>query len=281
MGRRVMSRDTNKNPLGKLGKYFLHEEIGVGSMGAVYRAYDPLIDRFVALKTLHHDLMVGPEGQQFLARFQREVQAAGRCNHSNIVQVYDYGEDQGRPFIAMEFIEGEPLSKALRGRPIGLAVVNVVMMQLLAALKCAHNQNVIHRDIKPANLMMQSQGQLKVTDFGIASLSRGQTLTMQTVGTPSYMAPEQFLGHKPTPASDLYSAAVIMYEMLAGLRPFRGPSLTELIHQVTNDPLPPLPTLVPHPVRQVVYQAASRDPASRYLSAKAFAQALYQAFKAI
>ncbi len=276
----MSSNFSGSKSLGKLGKYVLQQALGTGSMGVVYRAYDPIIDRIVALKTLHHELMEGADGAMFLARFQREVKAAGRCNHPNIVMVYDYGEDQGRPFIAMEYIEGESLCQAMRGQPIALSVVSVVMMQLLAALAYAHKQNVIHRDIKPANLMMLRNGQLKVTDFGIASLNRGQTLTMQTVGTPCYMAPEQFLGHKPTPLSDLYSAAVVMYEMLSGLRPFRGPSLTELVHQVHYEPLPPLPYKLPSKLRAVVSKALSRDPAARFPSAKAFAQAIHEAIPA-
>ncbi len=263
-----------------LGKYRLDQELGRGGMGVVYRAYDPVIERTVALKTIHRELARGEGSEEFLARFRREIRAAGRCNHPNIVAVHDSGEAEGTPFLVMEFVSGEPLSRRLRdGQSVSLAVVRVVMMQLLAALDCAHGQGVIHRDIKPANLMLQANGRLKVADFGVASLSNSQSQTQHTIGTPSYMAPEQFTGELPTPVTDLYAAGVVLFELLCGHLPYRADNAAALMYQVMHTPLPDVPHSVPSALRAVVRKAIQRDPAARFPSAKAFGYVLKSALE--
>src|SRR4051794_37603982 len=187
-----------------LGRYRIDAVLGRGAMGVVYRAHDPVIDRPVAIKLVHADLLDGGDRTDFLARFKREAQAAGRCIHPNIVTVYDYSDGMP-PFLVMEFVEGRDLQGVLRSRGrLGPPEALPILMQVLRGLGHAHAAGVVHRDVKPANIMLPGGGVVKITDFGVARLGRhSMTHAGAIVGTPSYMAPEQLRGVGVDARSDL------------------------------------------------------------------------------
>jgi serine/threonine protein kinase len=187
-----------------LGKYRIDSILGKGAMGVVYKAFDPHIERIVAPKTIRKELFSNSQQQELISRFKNEAQAAGRLNHPNIVAVYDYGEDSESAYIAMEFVEGTPLSTLMvAGRPIALNRVTAWMGDLLLALDYAHLRGVVHRDVKPANLLITNAAQVKVSDFGIARIeSSTLTQTGSMIGTPSYMSPERFRGDVADGRSD-------------------------------------------------------------------------------
>ncbi|MFO1326836.1 MAG: protein kinase [Rubrivivax sp.] len=264
-----------------LGPYHIAEVLGEGAMGVVYKAVDPRIDRVVALKTLRLPLHVGTGdgGQRLRARFRQEAVAAGRLSHPGIVQLYEFDEHDGVAFIAMEFVEGPTLAQRMeRGGRLDDAEIDELMLQLLDALQHAHEQRVWHRDIKPANLIVTRDGRLKVADFGIARVDGGGvTQAGKLVGTPIYIAPEQFTGGAIDHRVDLYAAGVVMYQLLAGQSPFKG-TTQELIYQAVHQ-LPPLPGRLPGVRRaphydDIVSRALAKDPAQRWASARQFADAL-------
>ncbi|MBK9575233.1 MAG: serine/threonine protein kinase [Rhodoferax sp.] len=207
-----------------LGKYAITGLLGEGAMGVVYKGYDPGIGRQVAIKTIRKSLSEDRSTEDALSeRFRNEARAVGRLNHPGIVAIYDLGEHEDNAFIAMEFVEGRDLSQILAATPnLPEPVILRVMHQLLDALEYAHSQGVWHRDIKPANLIITSAGQLKVTDFGIARIeSAALTQVTSTIGTPGYMAPEQYIGESFDHRVDIFAAGVLLYRMLAGQPPFR------------------------------------------------------------
>src|SRR5262249_52145182 len=228
-----------------IGRYEILEEIGRGSMGVVYKARDPRIDRVVALKTIAFSVPLGPgEGEEFLHRFSHEAQVAGRLNHPNIVTIYDVGEkgDSGDAYIAMEYVTGTNLHDHLAGGGrLPLAQVSDTIERLAQALDYAHENGVIHRDIKPANILMTQAGQPKILDFGIARLAAGGlTRPGKFFGTPNYMSPEQVTGTEVDGRTDQFSLGVILYQLLTGEKPFVGDSVTAISYQVVNvDPPPP------------------------------------------
>ena len=262
-----------------LGKYRIETTLGVGAMGVVYRAFDPHIERHVALKTIRHELFEGGERESLMARLRNEAQAAGRLAHPNIVGVYDYGEARDTAFIAMELVDGRGLKPLLdAGRPLELATALDWFAQLLAALGFAHEHGVVHRDIKPANLLISAQGKLKVADFGVAHVeSSTLTLAGAMIGTPSYMSPEQFTGEPVDGRSDLFSAAIVLYQMLTGCRPFAGASQAEVMRQVMHE-TPRMPSAcnpaLPPAFDDVLMRALSRRPAARFQTADALRQTL-------
>ena len=267
----------------RIGRYTVAGVIGRGAMGVIYRAHDPAIDRAVALKLIRADLLEGQERADYLERFQREAQAAGRCAHPNIVAVYDFALHEGNPFIAMEFVQGLSLAQALAGgRRFTPAQAVDVTLQLLAALACAHGFGVVHRDIKPANLLLRD-GSIKVTDFGISRLDSSHlTQDGSVMGTPSYMSPEQCRGDTVDPRSDLFSAAAILYEMLTGERPFPGRGFTDISYHVVNEPARPLAALAPAAppsLQAVLDRALAKQPTERFASADEMAAALRQAMQ--
>jgi len=207
----------------KIGKYDVIDPLGQGAMGVVYKAFDPLIKRFVALKTIQPGFMT-PQDDDSSMRFQREAQAAGKLTHPNIVAIYEYGEDQGRAFIAMEYVEGRTLGDLFKqGHHFNLTDIHKVLSGVLSALNYSHGMGVIHRDIKPGNIMLDEAGTVKVMDFGVAHLqSSDMTMTGTILGTPGYMSPEQLLGEPVDPRSDLYSTGIVLYELLVGERAFTG-----------------------------------------------------------
>jgi serine/threonine-protein kinase len=264
----------------RIGRYRVTGLLGRGAMGVVYLGHDTAIDRPVAIKTIHRRLLQGAEGVEWLARFHREVRAAGRCLHPNIVTVFEYGEEDNAPYIVMEYVKGRELRDYLKERkPLPLANAVAVIVQVLRALGHAHASGVVHRDIKPGNIILLADGQVKVTDFGIARLETGIGLTQDgtTVGTPGYMAPEQFRGEDADRRADLYAAAVVLFELLTGVRPFDGRSVSEMMYQVLNEP-PRQATMLnprlPSGLDPVLNRALAKAPDDRFQDAGAFIAAL-------
>ncbi|MFO1317240.1 MAG: protein kinase [Burkholderiales bacterium] len=265
--------------LNRLGKYEIRRPLGQGAMGTVYLGFDPDIERLVALKTIRVDTRSSAAAAGYAARFRNEARAAGRLQHANIVGVYEYGVDDALAFIVMEYVEGRDLASYARGR-IGFDFGQVVdfMSQLLDALECAHRHGVVHRDVKPSNLLVRRDGTLKVTDFGVARVDTAQlTATGMVIGTPSYMSPEQCVGKTADARSDLFSAGVVLYELLTGEKPFAGPAEAVAYRICHDDPVAPSrrATLhVPAGIDAVVAAALAKDPARRFPTARAFREAL-------
>ena len=227
--------------LQRLGKYEIKSALGKGAMGIVYKGFDPQIERHVAIKTIRKDLVDPDLAAQYMARFRNEAKAAGRLHHPGIVGVYEYGEEDAIAFIVMEYVEGMGLRDYLTRRAnFDFAQLVALMTQLLAALAYAHDKGVVHRDIKPSNLIVTPQGVLKIADFGIARVDRSNLTTVgMVIGTPSYMSPEQCRGLEADPRSDLFSAGVVLYELLTGTKPFRG-TLEAIAYAIcSEEPAPP------------------------------------------
>ena len=274
----------------KLGKYEVRREIGRGGMGVVYEGFDPLIDRRVALKTFINEFFDGTQSDNLLTRLQREAQAAGRLSHPNIIAVYDFGEDvvkdaQGAEtktaFIAMEFVEGRSLESYLEAKErFAMPEIERIFCELLDALEYSHSQGVVHRDIKPGNIILLKDGTVKVGDFGVARIESSTLTQVGTVlGSPSYMPPEQFMGQTVDGRSDLYSAGVVLYQLLTAEVPFTG-AFTTIMHRVLNDNAPPPSALnvqVPRGFDAVIRRAMAKRPDERYQSAGEFKQAVLQA----
>lgn len=271
----------------KLGRFEIVREIGRGAMGQVFLAHDPKIERQVAIKTI----MLPPgtpaeEAQETSRRFLREAQAAGKLLHPNIVTIFDVGEDQGVSFIAMEFIDGVTLDR--HAKPDSLLPPGVVLealAQAASALDYAHQARVIHRDVKPANLMLQRDGTVKVTDFGLAkNPSANLTQVGVLLGTPSYMSPEQIQGKELDGRSDLFSLGVALYELLTGSRPFDADSISTIIYRVLyEDPRPIAaqnPALPPE-VNVVIAKALAKLPEKRYSSGASMVADLRRAFASL
>jgi len=250
-----------------IGRYEILGEIGRGAMGAVYRARDPVLEREVALKTVLVGSMMEAEVK---ARLLREARSAARLQHPNIVTVFELGELEGTPFIAMELLEGETLAEAAaQGRLIHLDQKLRVVQQLCNALGYAHERGVIHRDVKPGNIILLGDGTVKVLDFGIARLegSLFATRTGELLGTPAYMAPEHFTEAPIDGRVDVWSVGVILYELLSGTRPFDAGTVPALIYRIVHTPMPPLDAAahdVPEGVVRVVSHALDKDPGRRY-----------------
>jgi serine/threonine-protein kinase len=265
--------------LTRLGKYEIKSALGKGAMGIVYKGFDPTIERFVAIKTVRKDLVDPDVAKQYMTRFKTEAKAAGRLHHPNIVGVYEYGEDDTVAYIVMEYVDGYGLREHLnRHETFDFAQLVRLMTQLLDALGFAHERGVVHRDVKPSNLIVCSDGTLKVADFGIARVDTSNLTTAgMVIGTPSYMSPEQCRGLDVDPRSDLFSAGVVLYELLTGEKPFRG-NLEQVAYKICHvDPAPPstLSTLaLPPAVDKLVATALAKAPGDRYQSARAFRNAL-------
>ena len=263
-----------------IGRYRILSILGRGAMGVVYLGYDETIDRQVAIKTIHRRLLDDEGGQEWLERFRREVRAAGRCLHPNIVTVFEYGEIDGSPYIVMEYVQGRELRDYLKERqPLPLANAVAIIVQTLNALSHAHAQGVVHRDIKPANIIVLADGQVKVTDFGIARLDASGDLTQagMMIGSPSYMAPEQFSDQHAEQRADLYAAGVVLFELLTGARPFSGRNASELMYQVLHEPhqrLTRLNPALPVELDAVLDRALAKAPDQRFQEASEFIAAL-------
>lgn len=266
-----------------IGKYDLRQVLGKGAMGIVYEGFDPMIGRRLAIKTVRIPDPDDLEAQDALARFKREAQAAGRLTHPNIVAVFDYGETPEIAYIVMEFVDGTTLKQMLeRNERFPLAEIIRIMRGLLAGLDYSHARNVVHRDIKPANVMLTASGEVKIADFGIARIeSSSLTQAGTMMGTPSYMSPEQFMSQTVDSRSDIYSAGVVLYQLLTGEKPFDG-GLTAIMHKVLHtEPPPPsaLSVTAPQAFDSVVQKAMAKLPSSRFTSAAEFAAAVQNAFE--
>jgi serine/threonine-protein kinase len=268
----------------QIGRYRIEGVIGRGAMGVIYRAYDPVIDRPAALKLVRTDLLDGAERADFVARFRREAQAAGRCMHPNIVTVYDFADHDGDPFIAMEYVDGQPLSQGLQsGGRMPPDHAAAVVRQVLDALGAAHAHGIVHRDIKPANILLTRDGRVKVTDFGISRFG-GSTLTQSgaMIGTPGYMSPEQIRGDGVDLRSDLFSTAAVFYELLTGERPFAGTTIEQIAYRLLNERPAPLSDRLPDaPAALPAFfdVALARHPGQRFASAAAMTAALDAALR--
>ena len=253
----------------KIGKYELVEKIGSGSMGMVWRAFDPAIRRSVALKTMTE---AGLERSDLRARFLREAQAAGQLRHPNVVTIYDLGEEGDSPYIVMELLDGEDLAHLIaRKEQLSLDRRLELMVQVLRGLDYAHQQGVVHRDVKPANIHVTGDGSAKIMDFGIAHLTSSEmTRTGTILGTVNYMSPEQITGAKLDGRSDLFSVGIILHELLTFRNPFGGSSVTETMYNIVHRPpaVPDeLPTGTPPELRRILFRALEKDPAQRYQTA--------------
>ncbi len=261
--------------ISSLGKYEIRREIGRGAMGVVYEGYDPFIKRVVALKTIRADQLSGEDSENVIARFRREAQAAGRLSHPNIVSIYDFGEDGGSWFIAMELVKGRELKECFEANErFTIASIVRIMSQILEALDYSHRQGVVHRDIKPANIFMLADGSVKVADFGIAHIEASNLTQVGAVmGTPAYMSPEQIMGLPVDGRSDLFSAGVILYQFLTGERPFSGSAATTMQKVLREDPLPPssLNVQAPYEMDGIMRKALAKRPEDRFQSAAEFA----------
>jgi len=266
-----------------IGRYRVEGLLGTGAMGEVYRAYDPVIDRLVAIKVVRTELAAGSGSEQWLQRFLREARAAGRRFHPNIVAILDFGEDNGMPFLAMEYVDGRSLDAILKtSGPLDPARSIAVITQVLSALGFAHQNGIVHRDVKPSNIMVLNSGEVKVADFGIARIDASEfTIVGDLLGTPAYMAPEQFAGAPVDKRTDLFATGVILFEMLTGVKPFRGKSITEIISFMeTRGPedIRALNPAVPDSLKRVITKALAFDPARRYDDAAKFSKAIIEAF---
>jgi serine/threonine-protein kinase len=261
-----------------LGRYQVEKELGKGAMGVVYLGKDPKIGRVVAIKTMAlSQEFAGDELVDARERFFREAETAGRLQHQNIVTIFDAGEEHDLAFIAMEFLKGSDLADFCKGgQLLPVATVISIAARVAEALAYAHRQNVVHRDIKPANIMYEVESDtVKVTDFGIARITdSSKTKTGMVLGTPSFMSPEQLAGKKVDGRSDLYSLGVMLYQMLAGVLPFRGDSMSELMFKIANEEAADIRIIrpeLPENLANVVALALSKRPETRYQTGDQFA----------
>ena len=264
-----------------IGRYRVDRMLGRGSMGVVYKGHDPEIDRSVAIKLVRVDLLESGHREDYLARFRREVQAAGRCMHPNIVAMYDFGSHEGNPFFVMEYVDAPALDEALP-KSVGLGPYGAtpIILQVLDALSCAHGLGVVHRDIKPSNMLLTADRQIKIMDFGISHISTSHLTQVGSVlGTPRYMSPEQFRGDPVDARSDLFSTGAVLHELLTGRPPIAGRSFEEVMVKLLHDGIelaPPDP-LMPEPMRNLVARALALKADDRFEDAHAMATALRRA----
>ncbi len=252
-------------------RYKIIKSIGEGGMANVYLAFDTILEREVAVKILRGDLA---EDEKFVRRFQREANSASSLKHPNIVEVYDVGEDDGKYFIVMEYINGKTLKSLIKKRGIlTLEEVIDIMLQLTSAVSCAHDSYIIHRDIKPQNVMILEDGRVKITDFGIAMALNNNELTQtnSVMGSVHYLPPEQANGSGSTIKSDIYSLGILMFELLTGKLPFKGENAVEIAIKQMREPIPSVRNIspdIPQSVENVVLKACAKNPKNRYETAR-------------
>jgi hypothetical protein len=248
-------------------RFRLDEKVGAGGMSSVYRAYDPTLERWVAIKLMHRDISTDPDQ---LERFRREARAVARMNHPHVVTVIDAGEDEGTPYIVFEYVEGETLKERIRrlGR-LDVAEAVAYAIEIGRALSAAHSERMVHRDVKPQNVLIDMEGRAKVTDFGIARSLEAQGLTAagRVLGTTDYVSPEQALGHEVTEQSDVYSLGICLYEMLSGEIPFKADTQVAVAMKHVRDPLPDVQRRRPEisaTLAAVIERATAKDTSKRY-----------------
>jgi len=265
-----------------VGPYRIIEQLGQGGMATVYKAYHAALDRYVAIKALHP---VFGEDQNFLMRFQREAQLVAKLEHPNIVPVYDYSEHKGRPYLVMKFIEGDTLKARLAHGPLSSAEIEKVVDAVGSALAYAHKQGILHRDIKPSNVLVATDGQIYLADFGLARMAQSGESTLSSdmiMGTPQYISPEQAMGMKALDeGTDIYSLGVMMYEMVVGRVPFNADTPFAIIHDHIYSPLP-LPRSinpkVPESVERVLLKALAKERSDRYADVDSLVRAFKEAW---
>ncbi len=252
-------------------RYEIIKSIGEGGMANVYLGYDTILDRNVAIKVLRGDLA---NDEKFVRRFQREALSASSLSHPNIVAMYDVGEDDGLYYIVMEYIEGKTLKQLLKKRgSLTLSEAIDIMLQLTDGMAHAHDSYIVHRDLKPQNIMIQDDGQIKITDFGIAMALNSTQLTQtnSVMGSVHYLPPEQAAGKGTTIKSDIYSMGIIFYELLTGQLPFKGDSAVEIALKQMKEPLPDVHKLnndIPQSIENIILKATAKNPKNRYDDAK-------------
>lgn len=263
----------------RIGKYEILSTIEEGAMGNVYQAQDPIIGRKVFLKTIRTDLARSDDTTFLFSRFKKEALAAARLNHPGIVTLYEFGEDGGVVFIAMEYVRGRSLREILAaGKRARVAAAIELVVQLLDALAYAHDQGVVHRDLKPANLFVLPGGRLKISNFGITRIESTDLTQMGDVlGIPYYMSPEMISGRPVDGRSDLFSVGAIFYHLLTGELPFPGNSGNSVMHRVLKSEPPPVSVVnpqVPATLEPVINQALAKMAQQRFQSAREFSDAL-------
>lgn len=252
-------------------RYQIIRSIGEGGMANVYLAHDTILDRDVAVKILRGDLA---DDEKFVRRFQREAIAASSLSHPNIVEMYDVGEDNGKYYIVMEYVEGKTLKSLIKKRgALTLPEVIDIMQQLTSAISCAHDSNIIHRDIKPQNVLIKEDGIVKITDFGIAMALNSNELTQtnSVMGSVHYLPPEQANGKGATLKSDIYSLGIVMFELLTGKLPFRGENAVEIAIKQMKNQIPSVCSLnenIPQSVENIILKACAKNPKNRYNTVK-------------
>ena len=252
-------------------RYEIIRSIGEGGMANVYLGYDTILDRNVAIKVLRGDLSTD---EKFVRRFQREALSASSLAHPNIVEMYDVGEDNGIYYIVMEYVEGKTLKQLLKKRGnLTLSEAIDIMLQLTDGMAHAHDSYIIHRDLKPQNIMIKDDGQIKITDFGIAMALNATQLTQtnSVMGSVHYLPPEQASGKGSTIKSDIYSMGIIFYELLTGTLPFRGDNAVEIALKHMREPLPNVRDFnpsIPQSIENIIRHATAKNPKNRYDSAR-------------
>ncbi|MBC8336879.1 MAG: protein kinase [Anaerolineales bacterium] len=265
-----------------LGKYKLMERLGKGGMAEVYKAHHEKLDRYITIKILHTYLS---DGEEFLARFEREARAVAAFRHPSIVQIHDFDHEDDDYYMAMEFINGGTLQSRMAelsraGKYLPLEQVKRTLYQVASALDYAHKQGILHRDIKPSNILMNTENDAFITDFGIARMMSEMqfTATGSLIGTPTYMSPEQGKGMELDNASDIYSLGIVLFEMLTGKVPFASDTPLAIIQKHVTEPLPRPSTLrpnIPFSLEKVIFKAVEKEPQERYQTALE----LYTAFE--
>lgn len=264
----------------QLGRYEIREELGRGSMGIIYKAMDPLMDRFVAVKVINLASLPGDEIEEYEARLIREAKLAGRLNHRNISTIHDMGKCGDVAYIAMEVIEGRELREVMERKP-GLSLTEAldISIQVASGLGYAHERGVVHHDIKPANIMVLDDNQVKITDFGIARMTQSGVHTRggTVLGSPSYMSPEQVQGHALDARTDIFSFGVVMYQMLTGRLPFTGDDAKSVMIGIAHDDPPPPSASnrkIPRMLDDIVAKCLAKRTSLRYQNANELADDL-------
>src|SRR5512141_1332229 len=275
--------DSNLQPGQMLGSYRIISKVGQGGMATVYKAYQPSMDRNVAIKVLPSQLA---ESKEFTARFQQEARIIARLEHPHILPVFDYGESDGVAYFVMRYLEAGTLKTKMEAGPLPLKEIDRLFSQLADALGYAHGHGVVHRDLKPANALVDEQGNIFLTDFGIAKLlesaSPRLTQTDAIMGTPAYISPEQAKAMPVDQRSDIYSLGIILYEMVTGRVPFVADTPLAVILKQISDPLPPPSAVKPDvsdAIERVILKALAKEPDDRYSTTAEFLAAWKRALE--